>query len=272
MKIQAMALLAGFSAPLIFGGSASGGFLGVECCAKPNPFGLLTVNVYAVFDRPGEDFMFGVAGTPTTQLTIEVMGGGSFYQHPFGDDQAPDGGFLGAMPSLAYDTFVTIGVKCVGDPPCQPEDTLTLSPNFPTGITGSSFAGRFAWAVIPTAPQGDPFNPPFSFPGNGQILIGQFSTADGTAITGTMLLQYVSNGLSGQSIVSFGIPTPGVLPMIGVAGLIGARRRSERSGEQSGVGGQERVEIPGFRPGFEKRACVEPVQRAVAMGLRDLLQ
>ena len=93
-------------------------------------------------------------------------------------------------------------------------------------LTGSSLAGTtFGWAVIPTAPQGDPFDADNSFPGNGQILIGQFSTANGSDIVGTMLVSYVSNGLSGSQIVSFGIPSPGALAMLGVAGLIGTRRR-----------------------------------------------
>jgi hypothetical protein len=235
MKIQTLTVLAAVATPLIATGSASAGFLGIKATSKPNDFGLLVVNVYAIFDRPDPgdgsgDHMVAVAGTaPGGRLNITVIEG-TFYNHALGGDQAPDASFFPVFPSLAYDTFVTIGVKCVGAPPCQPGDTLTITPGFPIGITGSSLAGTtFGWAVIPTAPQGDPFNPPFSFPGNGQILIGQFSTADGTTITGTMLVLYVSNGQSGQSIVSFGIPTPGVLPMMGVAGLIGARRRSERS-------------------------------------------
>ncbi len=76
-------------------------------------------------------------------------------------------------------------------------------------------------------PQADPFDAVNSFPGNGQILIGQFSTTNGTAISGSFLIQYTSNGVPGQqSAVSFfHVPSPGALAMMGAAGLIGTRRR-----------------------------------------------
>ena len=224
MKIHTLTVLAGVAAPLIATASASAGFVGISTVSKPNPFAALTVNVYAEFDRPDPgdgsgDHMLGVFGTPDTPMLIQVIGG-TFYNSDFGGDRAPNAAFFPAFPSLEFDTFVTIGKKTdIGD-------TLTITPGFPLGITGSSLAGTtFGWAVIPTAPQGDPFDPGNSFPGNGQILIGQFSTADGSAIQGTMLVKYVSNGKSGSSIVSFGIPTPGALPMLGVAGLIGTRCR-----------------------------------------------
>ena len=75
--------------------------------------------------------------------------------------------------------------------------------------------------------QGDPFNPPFSFPGNGQILIGQFSTSNGSAISGTFLLTYDSNGQPFQhSVVSFfHVPGPGALLPLGAVTLVGTRRR-----------------------------------------------
>ena len=66
MKIRSLAVLAGMSAPLILSGSASGGFVGITTTTKPNPYGLLVVNVYAEFDRPGEDLMIAVAALGVT--------------------------------------------------------------------------------------------------------------------------------------------------------------------------------------------------------------
>ncbi len=231
MKIQTLTVLAGTAVPLILTGSASAGFLGIKTTSKPNDFGLLVVNVYAIFDRPDPgdgsgDHMIAVAGTPNIPMNIQVIGG-VFYNSPFGSDRAPNAALLVPFPSLAYDTFLTIGVKAVGDPPFQPVDMLGISPEFPNpGLTGSFIGGtNLAWTVIPTAPQGDPFDPVNSFPCNSQILIGQFSTANGSAIQGTMLVKYVSNGVSIFSIETFFVPSPGALAMMGVAGLIGTRWR-----------------------------------------------
>jgi len=227
MKMKTLSLLAGVGAPLIATISAQAGFLGIKVTEKPNKFGLLVINIYAIFDRPDPgdgsgDHMVAVAGTPLNPMNIVVQGG-VFYNSPFGSDKAPNAALFPAFPSLEYDTFVTIGKKTsVGD-------TLTITPGFPLGISGSSLSTtESGWAVIPTAVQGDPFDAANSFPGNGQILIGQFSTANGTAISGTMLISYVSNGTSGSSIVSFFVPGPGSLPAVVLFGALGARRRRSR--------------------------------------------
>ncbi len=223
MKIKTLAVAAGISAPLILGGSASGGFTGISTTSKPNEFGLFVVNVYAEFDRPGADFVLGVGGTALNPLTIEVIGG-TFYQHPFGDDRAPTG-VVDAFPSLAYDTFVTIGVKCVGDPPCQQIDRMFFTPGWPGFGPAALRLTNDAWALTPGSPASDPFNPDY-FAGDGRVLIGQFSTLDGTAIQGTMRQHITSNGQAGsQAVVSFFVPGPGALWLLGAMGLLGRRRR-----------------------------------------------
>ncbi len=222
MKIKALSLLAGVGAPLILSGSVQAGFTGLSTTSKPNPYGLLVVNVYANFDRPGEDAMVGVAGTPNNPLTV-VVEGGVFYNSPFGNDQAPCACFFDLFPELEFDTFVSIGKKT------STGDTTLISPGFPpAGIVGSVFTTvSSGWVVTPFAPQGNPFDPANSFPGNGQILLAQFSTANGTEIHGTFLLKFISNGVQGvQAYVGFtSIPAPGALALLGAAGLIGTRRR-----------------------------------------------
>ncbi len=233
MKMRTLAVLAGVATPLIATTSASAGFTGIKVTGKPNELGLLVCNVYAIFDRPGEDFMLAVAGTPNNPLDIHVNGG-TFYQSPFGTDLAPLGALITPFPSLAYDTFVTIGVKQVGPSPGnpgQPVNNTVLTAGWP-GFGPSALQGtNLAWFVIPSAPQADPFDPVNSFPGNGQILIGQFSTANGTSIEGTMLLQYISNDVQTISVETFfHVPSPGALAMMGAAGLIGARGRRRDMG------------------------------------------
>jgi len=224
MKMKTLSMLAGVGAPLIATATASAGFLGIKVVSKENQFGLLVCNVYAEFDRPGEDFMQAVAGTADAPLLIQIKGGGTFYNHDFGSDGSPNLALIAAFASLAFDTFMTIGAKHFS--PTFPDNTV-LTPDQP-GLVGTQISTTTSgWAVTPIDPQGDPFNTDYSS-GNGQILIAQYSTlaGAGVTITGTFLVQYVSNGKNGQTIVSFvHVPTPGALALLGAAGLIGTRRR-----------------------------------------------
>jgi len=221
MKAATLRLLVGVTTPLILGGSVRAGFTGISTVSKPNLWGLLTVNVYAEFNRPGEDHMLAVAGTPDAPLSIEVIGG-SFYQHPFGSDRPPGDAF-GDFPSLYFDTFVAIGVKRW--PNFQPDDQMMLTLDWPGFGESTLETSNAGWAITPLDPQGDPFDPIW-VAGDGRVLIGQFSTVNGSAIQGTMLLQYISNNVVGQSIVSFfHVPGPGALWLLGAAGLLGRRRR-----------------------------------------------
>ena len=222
MKMKTLSMLVGVGAPLIATATAPAEFLGISVVGKANEFGLVVCNVYANFDRPGEDFFQAVAGTADAPLLIQILGGGTFYNHAFGTDRAPGSALVAAFPILAFDTFVTIGIKQTG----VVDDALVITPGFPVGITGTAMStNESGWAVTPIDDQGDPFNENY-VAGNGSILIGQFSTQEGNNISGTFLIQYVSNGVVGQSVVSFfHVPTPGALALLGTAGLIGARRR-----------------------------------------------
>jgi hypothetical protein len=222
MKATTLRLLIGVTTPLILAGGVRAGFTGISTASKPNALGLLVVNVYAEFDRPGEDFMRTVAGTSLNPMLIQVIGG-TFYNHAFGSDHAPSLLGVDTFPSLAFDTFLTIGIKVAF--PDLP-DALVVTPGFPTGITGTQlFTTVSGWAITPLDPQGDPFNPNYAG-GNGQVLIGQFSTADGTAFQGTMVVGIITNGVVSQAVVSFfHVPGPGALWLLGAAGLLGRRRR-----------------------------------------------
>ena len=224
MKTRTLSLLAGASAPLILSATTQAAFVGIDVRTKPNEFGIFVCNVYATFDNPG-DLFSAAAGTADSPLDIQIIEG-TFYQHAFGTDRAPLASLVAAFPELAYDTFVTIGIKKVGDPGGQPPDNLVLTPGWPGFGDSKLFLNNAGWAVTPNEPQGDPFNPNY-VNGDGRILIGQFSTADGNGISGTMLLQYFEQGVPAQSIVSFEhlIPTPGALGLLGIAGLFGVRRR-----------------------------------------------
>ena len=74
---------------------------------------------------------------------------------------------------------------------------------FGPSVIETSVAG---WVIQSGEPQGDPFDAVNSFPGDGRVLIGQFSTANGTSIQGTMYLQYRINGVYENSVGSFQHP------------------------------------------------------------------
>ncbi len=227
MKAATLRMLAGVTAPLILTGSVQAGFTGITTTSKPNPYGLLVVNVYANFDSPGEDHMILIVGTPNSPLLIEVIGG-TFYNSAFGSDRAPQAGLVTLFPSLAFDSFVTIGIKTLGEGGQPGPDENFIFPGFP-GVSGTEISSvESGWGLRPfppLSPQGDPFNPLY-FPGDGRVLIGQFSTADGSGIQGTMLVRYAINGISHVTFESFShVPAPGALWLLGAMGLLGSRRR-----------------------------------------------
>jgi hypothetical protein len=229
MKVKAFSALAGLGSALIAASPAAAGFTGITTEGKPNPFGLLVCNVFASFDRPGHDSFLSAAGTPDSPMDISVIGG-TFYQHPDGGFVPPSAAAVQAFPSLAFDSFVTIGVKMVGQPGGQPYNSLVLTDGFgyyPFSLWNDAFLGGdgIGWAVTPSDPQSDPFNPAY-VNGDGQVLIGQFTTLDGTGIAGMFRILVVSNNVATQLNVSFfHVPGPGAVVLLAASGLAGSRRR-----------------------------------------------
>jgi hypothetical protein len=225
-------LLAGIGSPLIITAPAHAGFTGIWTAKKPNAFDLMVVNVYAEFDNPGGDWFQKVGGTPASPLNINVIGG-EFYNNPFGSDQAPAAALVGVFPSLAYDSFFTIGRK-VNDPPGGEPNAVNLV-NMPPLSGTSVHTTNGSWGLVPPiAAQGNPWDPINSFPGNGSVLIGQYSMEIPTfkpfGITGEFFIGYVSDGVVMNEYVTFSnlVPAPGAFGLFGAAGFLvtGRRRRT----------------------------------------------
>lgn len=203
MRLSTLAVAAGLSAPLILTASSGAGLVEVNHVVVPNEFDLYVVRVYAEFDNPGGDWMQAVAGTPATPLYLAVAPPGVFYNHPLGTELAPTTSQVAEYPSLAFDSFYTIGMRVQA--PGQTNFTDLV--NLPL-LAGSSVSStNAAWGLIPpTEAQGNPFDPVHCYPGDGRVLIGQFSSAQGDLISGTFLMQYFSDGVVVQSQESFGSP------------------------------------------------------------------
>jgi len=220
MKTRTLISLAGVGAPLILATSADAAFLGIKAVVKPNAFAL-TYNIYATFDeRPG-DFIFAGAGTPLAPLNFNVRGG-TFFQHNFGTNKAPSAALIAVFPSLAFDSFVTIGKKTDAG-----GDATGLAPGFPGSPGVPPWVGdrltfnNTGWFITPDDPQGAPN-------ANNQVLLAQLSTQGGLGFFGSFLVSGFSNGVSFSQVVSFDTqqaPAPGALALLGAAGLIGTRRR-----------------------------------------------
>jgi len=182
MRTGALKLLLGVGGPLILAGQAAGGWVGLDMEMVPNTYGLLVIRVYAEFDNP-QDRVLAVAGTLESPLRIQAMSG-EFYQHPtFGGDTAPNENLIIFFPSLAYDTFVSIGRT--SQTPDDP-DTTQLSPDWP-GFDECRLMGTdLSWSVPADDPQGLPDQ-------HGQVFIGQFSSPNGSP-TGRLLIRAVSDG------------------------------------------------------------------------------
>ncbi len=169
-----------------------------------------------------------MAGIPGSQLTYQVIGG-TFYQNPFGGIVAPNSAMFDLHPSLAFDTFLTIGAKAFGPGFPAGPNQMVFTPGFPSFGPSSLRVTNGAYAVNPSLSQGDPFDPQWAGGADGRVLIAQLSTLDGTGISGTMVVQYTSDGVGAQQKVSFfHVPSPGALALLGTVGLIGARRRRRR--------------------------------------------
>ncbi len=101
---------------------------------------------------------------------------------------------------------------------------MTLTPGWPGFGPGSLGGTNLGWANTPADPNTDPFNPAF-YQGNGQVLIGQFTSLDATFFVGTFRILVVSNNMATQINVQFFGPAPGTLPLLAAAGLFATRHR-----------------------------------------------
>jgi MYXO-CTERM domain-containing protein len=214
MKMRTLSALAGAGVPLILAGPASAAFVGLKAVNKPNALGILTYNIYAQFTEREGDFVFAVAGTLFQPLNVNVRGG-TFYQNSFSGDLAPNVALCAILPSVCFDTFVTIGKKT------STGNATALAPGWPGFGPDRLAFNDTGWFITPDDAQGQPN-------ANNQVLLLQLSTLNGLGFFGTIQVNGFSNGQAFAAYVSFDTqeaPAPGALALLGAAGLLGCRRR-----------------------------------------------
>ena len=187
MKVKSLNLLAGAGA-LFAVCPAIATLTGIVVEAEELEPGLVTHRVYAQFSEP-DDLLVAVCGTPAAPLQIDVTGG-TFYQHAFGTDVAPPAALIGPFPSLAWDTFVTIGIEAD-----ERIDATVLMPPWPGFQAAALEMTNAGWFITPADTQGTPDN-------DGRVLLGHF-TSDGLGLVGRFLIQFETGGVQMQGAVGF---------------------------------------------------------------------
>jgi hypothetical protein len=175
--------------------------------------GLTAWRIYADFNSP-DDFLVSVFGSPLNPMSMSSSDGAFFNSIVANSLTAP----LPLMPAIwsnQWDTYVTIGLDTnIGD-------ATGLSPGFAGEVgdlAGNFTASNAAWFITPADPQGDAGN----YPGN-DVMIAQLVVAAGENASGTVSLQFEGGAQALDE--QFATPAPGVLALLGLAGLAGTRRR-----------------------------------------------
>lgn len=190
--------------------------------------GTTTWRLYAEFDDPN-DQLTASNGHPAAQASI--MSSSGFYQTEFGGPTSLDinPALYPVLPSTLYDSWVTIGAEDFID-----NNMFTTTLDTTTFEAGGNFH-------IPNGSWGIPQNDPFAFGvtlsgmSNWHVLVGQFTTygyGPSSAPWGKMNLSgYSEYFMPGEQVpwsvegVTFGVPAPGALALLGLAGIAGRRRR-----------------------------------------------
>jgi MYXO-CTERM domain-containing protein len=218
MKAKTLTMLAGVG---LLAGTASANFLGIVYDTVDNPYADYTIDVFAQFDSD-LDFLSAVSGTPIPGEGLDyTVTGGTFYQNGFGMAfTAPNELLFPSFPSLEFDTFVDIGLwNSTGDATATVGDLAWSADGTQfTALNGSYY-------ITPDDAQGTPV---MYGPGDYRVLVARLSViaADTVGIDGTARFDYFENGEPGSAVGGFSfVPAPGVLALLGLAGLAGIRRR-----------------------------------------------
>jgi len=233
MKVKTLSALAGVASAMILSTAANAAFTGLSVVGANHTIGaadpgalapflganVTTYQIFANFSLAGDQLtsVFGNAGSP---MTIHISAGG-FFNNAFGGNIAPNPALFAVSPSLAWDTYVSIGYE-----PGVAADPTGLSPGFPPalflgGVSGEINAAWFNAVSDANTVAGADL----------RVMIGQFTVLAGTSIDGSVGLTYrppqatQDTTVNNATFQSPPIPAPGVLALLGLAGLVGSRRR-----------------------------------------------
>ena len=220
MKVKTLSALAGVGTALILSGTANAAFTGltVELFADGTVQGGAARDVWRVYANfsGATDTLTAVFGNSASPMAISSTTGAFFNPGGSATNGPPSAGDLAAYPVWGFGTYATIG-DVAGTP-----DTANVgfTPAFPTFLAANLAPNtNIGWFTAGPLPQGRPVA--------GRVMIMQLAVNDGVHVSGSVGVQYEIDGTSQQSLNQTfnSIPAPGALALLGLAGLVGSRRR-----------------------------------------------
>lgn len=188
--------------------------------------GTYTVRMYAEVDAG--DRLDAVYGNSDSGFMISMIDGATTYQNgTYGGptSKSINSAFFPIVPSLEWDSYVTIGCLYSDGTPFGNNALQDIGidwAGFEAGGDVSSNNGT--WFVTPADAQGGEMD--------GRVLIGQFTIYQGTNPLYDMQFDAGFQGKDAAGVtwssagsIMVGIPAPGALALLGLAGIAGRRRR-----------------------------------------------
>jgi len=226
MKVKTLSALAGLGGALIMSGESQANYTGLTVQLHTqvviNGVNRSVFRVYANFTE-GDDLLFSWNGP--IEDPMQINGGGK---------NTP------AVPNIKWGTFATIGVNIAdqgsGPTPEIPSiDQTGVSPFFPAFIVGTSFLNSGAVFAPPQQGPTSQGRADYAPDGDGalRVLMMQLTVNAGGNVSGQVdvAVQLNVDGIAGGTTITFedqsfnSVPAPGALALLGLAGLVGTRRR-----------------------------------------------
>jgi len=226
MNMKRTSIFTGVIGGIAVAGSAMAGMNGLSYDMVAGDIaGAYTVRVYAELDAGNR--LDAVYGNAEYSMGLTYVGGAEAYQDSLGGatSQAINSAFFPLAPSLEWDSYFTIGALYSDGTPFGNNALQDIGINWSTWDLGPGdlFSDNGTLFVTPADPQGEEMN--------GRVLVAQFTTFSGS---GAYDIHFTSGfqgkdaaGVTWQSghEVFIGVPAPGALALLGLAGFAGRRRR-----------------------------------------------
>lgn len=260
MKVKTLSALAGLGGALILSSSADAAFLGLELVdvsawmstvgptniraaynAAGGPGSYQIYRLFAKFDNTGvanfDNRVNAISGLVGNTWSFNLIGGSvrnyttssssvvSHFNLPAGSATA------GQNAAIGWDTWFTLGTQFGAN-------THSYSPGAHVGSQLNNFQGNYsandaALFITPDDTQGRAIalnsTTANGLGGSGfGVLIGQIVVSTGSLFSGTLNLNVGGNALAPTDVLGLtytNVPAPGALALLGLAGLVGGRRR-----------------------------------------------